>query len=79
MHQIAQFCQKLSFPGWGRVLNIAPSSPNKFVAFFLVVAMNTDIFKLISPWILIKIHFKMHQIAPFLQKIPGERDNNPLS
>ena len=33
--------------------------------FFVVVAMNIDIFKLFLPWNLIKIHLKMYQIALF--------------
>ena len=38
---------------------------NKLSAFFTVIAINIDIFKLFLPQDLIKIHFKMHQIAEF--------------
>ena len=55
-----------------------PPSPNKLAAFF-VVAMNTDIFKLYLPWNLIKIHFKMHQIAIFFQNVPGEQASPPTN
>ena len=69
------------------MLGVALSSPNKLIAFFVVVAMIKDILKLFLHRISIKIHFKMHQVAPFLQKMPWERDqintnprtNNPLS
>ena len=53
----------------------APYPPNKLQAFFEVVALNMDIFKLFLPKFLTKIHFKMHQNAP--KEIPGE--HVPLS
>ena len=68
MHQIAQFFQKIYFPGGVGI----PLPPNKLLAFFVVVAKNTNTFKLFLPQILIKIHFKMHQTAALFQNFPGE-------
>ena len=61
MHQIAPFFQH--FRGEHAPVARTPP-PDKLVAFFVVVALNIDIFKLYLHLNLIK----MHQIGPFFYK-----------